>query len=208
MARPLLVLSLILTANFGAAQKLVEKTVLSPKTTSVLIHGENCFKIDLTTHTGDQLQVEATMEGEYAKDLAVKLEQNGDNFQISTDFLPSFNRPNDKLSAHKVISIALKISIPEYVKTDVFGTHTNVFAMGNYRSLNITLADGNCKLGSITENVNVRTQKGEILVGNAKGSVTAESKYGKVFMGNVPHGYEVFTLYSVEGDILINIPRG
>lgn len=104
---------------------------------------------------------------------------------ISADFQPLFINPNDKLSAHKVVSIALEISVPEYKNVDVFGTNTNLYAKGIYEDLNITLSDGRCNLENVSESVEVTTQKGDILLAAPSGNITAESVYGKV-KGNNP----------------------
>lgn len=144
------------------------------------------------------------MEGEYAKDLVIKLEEDGENIGISADFLPSFKNPNDKLSAHKVISIVLKVTLPEFMTTSVNGTHTNVTAEGKYKDLSITLSDGNCTLHDISEKASVKTQSGEISVIRARGDVTTQSTYGKVKKGIIPPGDEIYLLQSVEGTIIVN----
>jgi len=208
MIKPILFFIALALSNFGLSQKLVEKTVVNPKTKFIEINGDKCFKISMLTHASNVLKVEATMEGEYAKDLALKVEEDGDNINISADFLPSFNAPNDKLSAHKVISIALKVTLPEHVNASVYGTTTHVWAQGTYKNLTISLADGNCTLNSVAESIDVKTQKGEISVSNAKGTVTVKSEYGKVYRGDVPEGFQTFTLHSVEGDIWVNKNHG
>ena len=144
------------------------------------------------------------MEGEYAKDLSIALEEKGSNIRIGASFLPSFTPPNDKLSAHKVISISLSVTLPEYMQVKVYGNHSNVFAKGNYNDLSVTLADGNCTLNKIVEKVSVKTQKGEIVVHGARGTVDTKSDYGRVIKGNILKGEAYFNLYSVEGDILVN----
>lgn len=148
------------------------------------------------------------MEGEYAKDLVIKLEENGKNIGVSADFLPSFKNPNDKLSAHKVISIVLYITLPEYMMASVHGTRTNVIGEGKYKDLSITLSDGNCTLFNFSGKTSVKTQTGEIVVNNAKGEVTTKSLYGKVKKGTVPSGEETYLLQSVEGTIIVNGSNG
>ncbi|MEM1259369.1 MAG: hypothetical protein AAGH81_12620 [Bacteroidota bacterium] len=187
---------------------MVKKTVLHPKTRYIQIDGNNCFQLVLNTHQSNLLKVEASMEGEYAKDLVVKLEEDGKNIGISTDFLPSFKNPNDKLSAHKVISVVLHITLPELMTTSVHGTHTNITVEGKYKDLSITLSDGNCTLNTVYGKVIVKTQTGEIVVNEARGDVTAKSRYGKVRKGAVPKGDEIYVLQSVEGTITINGNNG
>lgn len=193
-----------LVFDLVTAQKLVEKTIINPSSKHVLIDGTNCFQLLLNTHQSPQVKVEATIEGEYAKDLAVKVEENGDTILISADFLPTFHDHNDKLSAHKVISIALKITLPEYMMVALHGTTTNVYAKGKYTDLSIILSDGNCTLNHVLEKATVKTQTGEIFVSGAKGQIFTKNTYGKVVKGWVPKGENVYRLETIEGLITIN----
>lgn len=198
-----LLISVFLFTQFLTGQKLIHKTISNPENQSIQIDTKNCFQVLLETSKEKELKVEAAMEGEYQKDLAVKIEEDGLNVLVSADFLPSFKAPNDKLSAHKVISIALKIVVPENCSVNVFGTNSKVLAFGKYRKLKISLATGDCTLNSVTENVEVKTQKGAINVITNRGKIDAKSIYGKVNLGKIPDGNSSYNLTSVEGDIYV-----
>jgi len=185
------------------AQKLVRKAFIDPRTETIQIDAQYCCRIDLKTRFSNEIEVSASMEGEYAKDLLISIEQSGTTAMIRADFQPLFINPNDKLSAHKVVSIALKISVPEYKNVDVFGTNTNLYATGKYENLNITLSDGRCNLENVSEYVEVTTQKGDILLTAPSGNIMAESVYGKVKRGTIPFGYNQFVLKTIEGDIFL-----
>jgi len=204
MQRILVFISCFIFLQFGTSQKLVEKTLLHPKTKYIQIDGSKCFQLVLKTHKSDLLKAEAFIEGEYSKDLVIKLEEDGENIGISPDFLPSFKNPNDKLSAHKVISITLFVTLPEYVTAAVHGTYTYVTAEGKYKNLSVTLSEGNCILNTILEKATIKTQTGEIVVTNAKGTVIAESVYGEIKKGPIPSGDEIYILETVEGAIIVN----
>ena len=192
--------------TFAFSQKKVSKKIVNVAEQSIQIDGGNCFRVDLETTEGNELVVEAFIEGEYSRDLAVKLKEEGSNLIVSTDFLPNFEDPNDKLSAHKVVSIALSVRLPKYSQVKFYGTYANVTAKGLYRTLDIVVADGNCFLQSRAENTTVRTQSGEIWLTGINGEIAAHSKYGKVYRQKVPEGDYNYELYSIEGDIWINIP--
>ena len=196
-------ISVFLFTQFLTGQKLIRKTIINPENQSIQIDTKNCFQVLLETSKEKELRVEAAMEGEYQKDLAVKIEEDGLNVLVSADFLPNFKAPNDKLSAHKVISIALKIVVPENCSVNVFGTNSKVLASGKYRKLKISLATGDCTLNSVTENVEVKTQKGTINVITNRGKIDAKSIYGKVNLAKIPEGNSSYNLTSVEGDIYV-----
>jgi hypothetical protein len=204
MGKIIWVLFFLVPHQIGLSQKLIEKELVNPETKFVEINAANCYLVTISTHGDKQLKIEASMEGEYAKDLSIELEEQGPNILIGTAFLPSFNAPNDKLSAHKVISISLSVTLPEYMQVKVYGTHANVFADGDYKDLSITLADGSCTLKKISERIVVKTQRGEITAHKANGTVKAKSEYGQVFKGRILSGQTQYDFYSVEGDILVN----
>ncbi len=185
--------------TFG--QKLVRKALLEPHISSIHINAHNCYQIALETHQGDEVQVLANIEGEYAPDLVVGLTERGTTIFVDAGFQPNFVNPNDKLSAHKVVSIALQIKLPEYKEVHVFGTSCNLDAHGNYRKLKVVLNDGQCSMGNIGENVEVTTQKGDIYLTVPEGNITANSDYGEILREFIPSGDNHFMLRSVEGDI-------
>ncbi|WP_435623805.1 hypothetical protein [Flagellimonas sp.] len=156
------------------------------------------------TSSSDELQVDASIEGEYSKDLVVNLETEGKSIHVSTGFHPNFILPNDKLSAHKYISIALDIKIPQYKEVAVFGTNSHVHARGEYQSLTIKLSDGDCKIEEVSETVDVTTQKGDIWLTATSGLVKASSDYGKVYQSALPMGDRHYMLNSKEGNIYVN----
>ena len=183
-----IVLAILCFPFFAICQKKISKKIINAQRPHIQIDGGNCFRIDIETIAGNELIVEGSLEGEYARDLAIKLEEDGDNVLISTGFLPNFDAPNDKLSAHKIISIALSIRIPEYSQVQLFGTYSNITAKGIYNALDISVADGNCSLQAYAENTSIKTQTGEIVVTGTKGIVNARTKFGQVYRGNIPRG--------------------
>ncbi len=203
MKRLLLILVLLGYGNL-AAQKQLKKTILYDRTSSVVINSKNCYQVSLKTTKGKELLVEAAIEGEYSKDLIINLEEQGTSILVSAGFQPGFLFPNDKLSAHKVISISLEIHIPEYKQVRVFGTNTNVFAEGNYGDLSISLDDGECRIINVGENVDVVTQKGHIWLNAISGIVQANSAYGQVFRNPIPAGDNRYVLNTKEGNIYLN----
>ncbi len=198
-----ILLMLFLIAHFGHSQKIVKKTLVNPSSKSFQIDVTNCYRVMLSTSKTDEIVISATIDGEYQKDILVTVEEDGSNVFIGTEFQPNFKGPNDKLSAHKVISISLDVSLPDFVTAHVFGTHSNVTAQGNYKKLKINLADGNCSLMKVGEEILVKTQKGTISLTVESGQVNAESNYGNVYREAIPPGNSLYDLHSVEGDIQI-----
>ncbi|MEB8328459.1 DUF4097 family beta strand repeat-containing protein [Flavobacteriaceae bacterium KMM 6897] len=200
MKNTLLVI-LFFSCYFLNAQKTVKKTIVDPETSFIQIDAENCFEVILDTSNSTDLIVEAAMDGEYNPNLLVNVRQEGTTIFVSAGFHPNFIVPNDKLSAHKVISIALKINLPDYINAKVYGTSCNVTASGRYQSLNVILGDGRCTLKNVGENSVVRTQSGDIFLSTSKATITAISTYGEIIEELIPTGNDNFRLQTVTGNI-------
>ncbi|MEX0289487.1 MAG: DUF4097 family beta strand repeat-containing protein [Flavobacteriaceae bacterium] len=185
-------------------QKLIKKSLINSDVSFFQIDTDNCFILNLGTSKGKELVVEALMDGEYSKDLLIKMREEGSTMFIGAGFEPNFVNPNDKLSAHKVVSIALNINLPEHHKVKVLGTNCNVEIEGSYSSLEVILDDGRCTLNGVKEQVEVRTQSGDINLYNAEGKVLAETKYGHIIKEIIPGGDSTFALHSVSGNISLN----
>ncbi|MDT0606514.1 hypothetical protein [Croceitalea rosinachiae] len=183
---------------------MVKKVIANPDNQYIFIDTKNCYQVNLKTIASKELVVKASIEGEYLRDLVVKVEDNGKDVFVSAGFLPNFIAPNDKLSAHKVISISLDINIPQNSNVQLFGTNSILYAEGNYKLLQVSLADGDCTLNNIIEKAEVKTQKGNIVVIAKNGTIEATSTYGEVSEHNIPKGFASYILKSVEGDIQIN----
>ncbi|MGB6153430.1 MAG: hypothetical protein WBG48_15730 [Pricia sp.] len=199
-----LYLLFLLTANFLPAQKIVEKSIINPDIRAISLDVTNNFKVSVSTVAGNEMLLEASIDGEYSKDLLVNVAQSGNTLLVSTGFSPNFVKPNDKLSAHKVISIALKVSLPERKSVSIYGTGCHVAASGDYEMLKISLSDGRCNLKNIRGSAKVSTQSGSISVLAESAKIKALSKYGHVGKNHIPLGDTFYDISSVTGDIILD----
>ncbi|PKA98044.1 hypothetical protein B0O79_1724 [Flavobacteriaceae bacterium MAR_2009_75] len=192
---------LFLIFQISYAQKVVKKSIVNDEITSINIDVDKCYGLILDTTEGNEISVEATIEGEYKKELLVNLKQMGDTYYLSSVFQPVFENPNDKLSAHKVVSVFLKVLIPEYLSASVYGSSCNVSASGSYRYLSIALSDGDCTLRQVGEEVTVLTQSGTINLYAKGGEVKTDTKYGKLYEDKIAIGSNHYNLTSITGNI-------
>ena len=195
---------LFLFLNSVNAQKTVKKTLINPSISFIQIDADNCFEIDLQTSKTNEMVIEATIDGEYKKDLLLQVSEEGSTVLVKGGFQPNFKNPNDKLSAHKVISIALRIKLPEQKNVTIFGTGCNIKATGLYRNLKVTLNDGRCDLINVSETVEIITQSGDISVTSLKATIDSKSKYGSIFGNKMPIGDGHYLLRTISGNIHLN----
>lgn len=195
----------VLFISFGMlnAQKVVKKAVQNPETSNLLIDANNCYQIDLTTTSAKDIVIEAFMDGEYKNDLLIKIEEDGPTIAVSAGFHPNFIKPNDKLSAHKVISIALKVQIPKNMKVNLFGVNANVYATGNYEDIRVTLDDGNCNFNTIMGMASATTQSGDIYVYSNGAIIETNTNFGHISNNGIPKGDNYFKLTTTKGNIYL-----
>lgn len=196
---------LCLGLKSASGQKVVRKVLLLPHITHIQIDASSLAQVELATISGADLSLRAIIEGEYRKDLAIELIEEGNTLRVNAALQPYFKIPNDKLSAHKVIAISLYIEVPEDKFVSLFGTSAQVTARGIYRELEVVLSDGQCALKDLMDNVRVTTQSGNINLETVSGTINAKTKYGTVKQDKIPEGLSNYHLQSNSGNIRIKV---
>ncbi|WP_224488483.1 DUF4097 family beta strand repeat-containing protein [Robertkochia flava] len=190
---------------FLHAQKRLERVYDVEFLTKIQIDAEKIYQVELeSVEVGHQVWVETFIEGEYQAELTVSSRQEGSTLFLEGVFIPSFENPNDKLSAHKVLSVSLKVKVPRQLMVELFGSSTRVVAKGNYNDLDISTRKGPVFLENVEGLVKVKTANAEIRATRLSGYVQAATSYGKVYRGKVRSGNSSISLESVNGDIYIN----
>jgi len=190
--------------HYGYCQKRVTKTLVNPEVSAINIDGNLCYRITLETADTNEVSVEARMDGEYEKELLVSFRESGKTLYLETRFSPEFRFPNDKLGAHKVVSVSMRVILPQDQQILLTAGSCEVSTLGRYRDLEIVFNDGLCDLSHSAENTEVRTGKAPIVAHLNSGVVEAESRYGEVHLEPIPAGDHHLKLYSTQGDISVN----
>ena len=189
--------------GFGllTAQRVIKKSVFDPTASIITIDAENCFKVELSTSETKEIVVQAHIDGEYKNELVLHVVHHGPSVEISTDFQPYFVQPNDKLSAHKVLSISLEVQIPENMDVGIIGTSTNVFVHGEYAHLRVLLDDGSCNLSAIYGTMKITTRSGDINVYTKGATFLIKNSFGIVEREPIPEADVFFDLTTTMGDV-------
>jgi hypothetical protein len=193
----------MLSSQTLSGQKAIRKIFPASFGTLVQIDTDKCFEAEILAYEGNSLLVDARFDGEYAEALSVNITQEGSTLWVATEFDPSFEDPNDKLSAHKVVSVSLRIQVPSNLDVQVFGTSCNVTMSGIFRNVDVVLNDGNCTLNQVAQKVNVQTQSGNIRLNSLRGVIRAVSHYGQLIQEQIPEGDKRYDLETVSGDITL-----
>lgn len=195
-------LCFVLLLSVGlTAQKKMYKNILADHISLIQVDATNCFVVEVQTSKGNEISIVGEMEGEYSQDLDLEVSTNGSTIMVETGFTPNFENPNDKLSAHKVVSILLKLIVPSYKNLEIYGTNARVVLDGEYNKINVSLSDGTCVLNDIVAQAEIKSQSGSIEVYSTAASIDASSKYGKVSENIIPEGNSLFKLETITGNI-------
>ena len=161
------------------------------------------YSINLLTHKSPSIIIEAKVEGENNEHIVISNKRFMQSLYVSSNFQPTFEDANDKLSAHKIISIELDIKVPEqktiYIKSDI----ANITGEGSYRKLTLELANGNCRITNFSGNALVNTIGGNIEIHSNFAKINTNSKHGNIITEKLSIGDNTIDLNSINGNITV-----
>jgi hypothetical protein len=199
--KPLLLMALLLSFFPVASQKIVRKTIAPPLTNMLQIDARQCSRVELETRAVETLEVEAIIDGEYSNEIMLQFGEEGSTTTVEAGVQPLFKPPNDKLSAHKVVSISLKVILPENRRVQLYGSRATFTARGTYESLHLILEKGGCSLLNVTGQAEVSTRTADIYVESPGATILAESRYGTISPHRIPSGDTYYKLWTISGNI-------
>lgn len=190
-----------LTFSCSYGQKLIHKSFVEEGVDQIFIDAKDTFEVILHTTTSNSLTIKAAIEGEYSPSQLVNVYTDRNLLSIQPSFSAGFELPNDKLSAHKVLSIFLDIEVPEAYSVKLVGNNNRTEIFGHYKELEVELNDGNCILHNVGKKVKVKTIKGGIKAYIKSATIEAHSSYGTLISDSIPLGINQLHLESRIGDI-------
>lgn len=195
---------LFLWVHPGSAQKVLTKTFPVEIGSLVQLDARNNYRVEVRTENRNNIRVEALMEGEYQGDMLVHMRQEGSTIHIATRSQPAFDFPNDKLSAHKVVAVGLRVLLPEHLAFQLYGLAARVEVYGDYNTLDVSLSSGNCYLDTRVDHAAVKTLSGNIQLWAKEGEVRARSQYGEVSGGGNAELKSKYSINTITGNITIH----
>lgn len=200
----LFILLLVFSGNLLAQKKLFKEYDVG-NTHTLFIESDDIFQIKLSTAQTNKITIYTQIEGETFESTLLHTEIVEGVLKITTGRTPDFVPFNDKLSAHKVLSVVVEIILPEGLALDVYSTLASVEAQGDYNQVRINLGRGGCHLSSFRfrESVHINTISGNIMVETKKATVLAQSRNGTVVVSEGMTGSNTMHLQSIDGNITV-----
>lgn len=186
-----------------SAQKIVEQIINNPLIKTIVISDDSIFKIKIHTTLSNTIKLQSKIEGEYTKDLFVSTKVKNDSLVISSHFQPYYKDKNDKLSAHKVISIELVLKVPEklniYFKSSIASAEID----GNYKSIVAELSQGNTSITNFNGDAIINSINGNIKIETNYATINAMSKTGIIEKEALLPGKSLIKVNTINGNISI-----
>ncbi|MEZ4818044.1 MAG: hypothetical protein R2776_08760 [Flavobacteriaceae bacterium] len=186
----------------GISQKVIEKSWKGTAFEVIEILSDEVFNIEIIAGNFSEIKLQSKIAGENFESMNIGASEKGKILTLKPSYRPYFIPQNDKLAAHKVISIELQLYIPEWMTVFISSKLASLEATGNFKELDVNLRDGHCILKEFSGNAMLNTHFGNITV-YAKPEVSGVgvSKKGTVF--NKLSGKAMYTLIaeSVNGNI-------
>lgn len=165
---------------------------------------ESTVELEIVTTEDAFIKIKSSQGGEYKNAVVLNSQIMNDTLQITDPLSPSFEYPQDKLSAHKIIDDHIILYLPEGLEVIVNARSCFFKGTGNYKSLFLNVESGNCILKAIHGNLRVISVYADILIEETKSFIKASSKYGQVTNNSseTPIYYKQ-QIETIHGDITI-----
>lgn len=98
--------------------------------------------IKIDTHKAATIKVEYLKEGEYQSLSLLQKSIEGSSFYLEEIQHPDLNKPEDKLSAHKVVANSIEVTIPENLILSILAKDTQLHCSGIFKNINIRMEHG------------------------------------------------------------------
>lgn len=189
-----------------AAQKTMQYQWDGQSFNTIVIDADEAFQINVTESDKNTISIKVNTEGEYADHTVLAFLEDENTLAVRTAIAPYYEMPNDKLAAHKVISIAIELSLPPEKKIQITSRLASLYIEGHHQNIQALLESGHCKASRFEGNASIKTTTGDIAIAAlAHVSGIANSTYGRVINRLPKHKSFTIDAQSVNGDITLTI---
>ncbi len=186
------------------AQKNSEKKIAAEGIQKIEIISDDIFQINIISKAVEEITLNSKIQGEHFENIVVSTSIENGVFIIKTSYSPFYKPDNDKLAAHKLISVEVDLIIPINLEIYIKSQIASVNASGTFKNIEVGLENGNCTIDNFLGNANLQTKNGFINVlskPNVSGRII--SKHGNVKNKLPKIGKYLIKAESITGSILL-----
>lgn len=191
---------------YGYGQKDLSRTYVSENMAQLIVDASGVHELTISAVPSDKISVVVHVEGETSNEIVIHEQVSGNQLSLGFGLWPLAKKYDDKLAAHKVVSVVVSMLIPENLFVSIASKTSSVVATGMFDLLYVTLEDEACVLKNYSGNATVKTNRGaiKIAVGNHNSKAKAKTDYGTII--DMLNGDGTFTIYaeSKHGNITLS----
>jgi len=198
-----LLLALFFMLNFLLlnAQKKTIQTFEASSIKEVIVQVDEVFNVEIETADSSVITLSTFSEGEYFNDIVIQTKQDLYSFQLNSQYQKILTSGFDKLSAHKVYAVKLRLVIPENLKVVVTSNIASLKATGSFKSLEAELKSGACQLLSFSGKALLNTFQGNIYVETISANIKASTNHGNLQIDENLKNGQLMEIKSIYGNI-------
>lgn len=191
------------------AQKRIERLWDATELRTLEIVSDEVNSIRIASGNKDKIQLIVRIEGEHSEQVVLQVSEAQKILSINTGRTPYFKAQNDKLAAHKVLSIEMEVLIPASITLGIESQLASVYTKGPIQNLVMDLVEGTILLDEFEGEASLYTKNGSITVHAMPGvTAIARSLEGQVENELTSNGKYELAAWSVNGDIsLLKSPQ-
>jgi hypothetical protein len=173
------VLLLFIFSFKAISQKKLQKEFDAAPFTSVVINGHEASLIKVISEKRETIKINLNIEGEYHESVLLEVFQQNEALLVAPAFTPFFERHNDKLAAHKVLSVTLEIKVPKDLFVSITTKNAFIETIGAFSFLYAETDGGAVTLDSFIGDGDIKTRSGNIFVKTSKIDVSGVAIFTK-----------------------------
>tara|TARA_R110002020_G_scaffold9988_8_gene38765 strand:- start:49 stop:681 length:633 start_codon:yes stop_codon:yes gene_type:complete len=184
-------------------QKRINSTLDTVGVKGIFIDSDAVFKAEISAAPTDKITITSGIEGETFETFLINTEVKNNLLNITSGRSPDYEKIDDKLAAHKVMSVVLSITVPEGFELWVKSALASISAVGRFDYINFNLSSGDCRLDDFIGSGVINTETGNILAKTQNCKISAHTRNGKMVVDNIDAGQHSLTLTSIDGNIAV-----
>ena len=151
----------------------------------------------------NKIMMKTVSNGEYSQAISFDKQIDKKELRIRSVYDEKLKGGFDKLSAHKVFSIGLALTVPADIKVDISTDITNISMNGVFRSVHIENKFGNCELIDFEGSANIHTFNGHVHIFTQDAKVEAKTTNGDKNIHRFKREKHLISVRTVDGNIKI-----
>ena len=186
------------------SQKEVSQVLDAGNINNIVLSSDEIFRITIKTAPVHTISITSQADGEYFNDISLDSEIKGKTMYLKSRFPEALQGGFDKLSAHKVFAMEVKLEVPENMSVEINSNVASAFLVGEFDDVLVQLKSGSFYSKNFSGNAIINTFDGNINLTTSNALIDAESRHGKVLLPHFAGGTHKIKLMSINGDIEVS----